>query len=1480
MAANLGYFIIKKPRVSPINASSTKPPSTQGILILHNALSISYTNILATSALLYIDGNKLLTIINEDLTNIDNINISLIGKTINDLYNQITNNPNYFCNLLTPTSLDLCLFSGISRQNILTNTYTIVYNKEIDYLVDTDVEGKLGTCTVSYKRDDFNYNGANSRWVLNVGEIYDAQNVPVNISGISDIGDQGVQAVFYPADDTINNDLNKTTTITDLFLTQSLNATSSQIVFQATPILVAGSLEVKLNGDLKTIEQDYTLDYGILPEVIATNHEPYIIPSDKNIFRIRHNSDSFQEFTIPAGTYYIKELAKIINISAINFQVVIYQNTDTKLNYFAVQGTKGTSYHQLRIEDGTINSVLGYLDYSSKIGDGVGLLKFLTKVTDELLTPTSSLNSFILSGTKSITGNPFIGIDTDTFTLLENDIEKIKNKEYLVDSSGLVTLISVVDSESLAGGILTLDSALFPNDYSIYKNYDTLLVKDTDYTISTEAGWITLNTSAFPGDVYSINYKTEELGEINNEVLLGGKAFIIGTSTGPFTFENTNNTLIVEVNGQVESIVLTPNTSIQPITIVNEINNSSINFESYVSLNKIALRTKYAGPKRTIKINNGSANTVLGFTNGQSTTGLGADGGDQSLNVKNTPMLLSGFVAPSAGNTIIIKNNDVLSRYPSGAIIKINSDFYEVKTSYLVTEANLIGTVGEPYSIIAGSNDTFIFTAEGILYTVIFQAELKKTIYSLVNEINAVKQGSAEVFEINGSLKIKLKSKTSIIVGDGSANRTLGFSYNSEDTNDPDTYIVITGKFKNTYVTPALYTTIKPITFNKEIAVKTSQPQNSNSIIFEGDQTTNYILNTLIRFNNNYYYDVKGSSFDGTFTTVGLSAPLEIAIYPDTLTEYTTLPIVSEGEINFNTKFIPITDRDYTLKKNDIILTSTEFQINNSGAIELTQGVAIGDTLIISYIARRFVNSSTTLSSTYTYFDYLQKGSSIQVTYSVENPDDFYIQVQYGTSLMSSFKKELEKRNSQIANSSSSGFPTGEIPVQDNSSSGNDSYPYRLAIIDEKIDLSLRWWSFFDTRLYNFEKERELIDGYIVGALDGRVTTTDIADAINMPPQRLFPKVPDDRPEDEQMSPYPIPVLYGLNQNDDGSPQGPVVNPIIPPIVSNELSNLNLEKSKLTSLLSIPVVTGTLFSTGTLNTSSGETLSLYVETQFGGSLIQTNVIVSLGSHAPQNAAYIVTQINNACAPLSIAPASVSGTAVLLTTKNAVGYSPCIYILSDAPHVGFGTGNSSAIRSRKPLWTSGYTYTTTVPGSISVHLDIISGNNIRNSGIPLHTSQQGFLQGQMDDWVSPFNTSYLLSKVEKDNVTLWLTSTNTCITDSTSFDNLKAVGQQPFTALDSDSVLNNRISYLNSRIVLLNQRLSDITARLAKISIGVTGNILDAEGLYDVRYTWLDVLDNKNNGLYKQRKVEIDNEIRNQKEAARNKDTLSSISTYS
>jgi len=1494
MPMDLGFFFIRKPRVSQYNAVSTRPPSSQGTFSLKQGYSVSYTGVGAYSALLSITGKKFQTIIDETIEHTDNLTIDVIGRNIQELVEEINNNTSYEALVLTDSEEDLCLLEGTSQTNINNTTHTVYYNREMEYMIETAKEGKLGSCSISYKEEDFIYSGENSKWMIDEGFIYDAIDIPLASTGLAPLGNLGVQIKFFPSINVDDNDINSTVIFDEEELVQSLDSPISETTFSAAPILRDGTLILKINQKVQEENVDYIVDYGVPAELRTINPSPYIFDNSNNIFRIRHNSLPIQEFVLPTGTITAEELVDFVNQEARGFKAYSYLDEDTRLEYFSVMADRGTFYHQIRIENGTANSVLGYVDQLAAKGEANGKILFMTHIESEDISPTEKTSNLAVSAIASATDNPFLGVYPDNFKLKEDDVWLERGKDFLATEGGGIQLVEEITQEDLVSGILTEDNALFPDSFNVYDDGLKLTV-GVDYKINPQGGWITLMTSAFPGHVYTADYKHKTQGLIESEVLLGERAEVDSTVKAPYSIPLDQFTFKVSVNnGAIQEFLFPTGNGIVIDDVVDTVNETATGFEAYQSkYNVLSLRTLQYGPDKSLSVLDGSFNSIVGFEDFYSATGSGAEGGEQALQTAHTPMEIGGFTAPEGGDTIIIKNNDITSRYSPGTMIKLLSDYYQVRDTYLENRANLINAVSEPYTIIEKSNNTFKFTIDdNEETTVTFSSGKGITVDLLVDQINQVHPNAAKSMFVNGIKRIQLLGETYVKIGEGNSNRTLGYGSNAEDTNTPDTFLFTTSLFKTIYVNPVMYTTIDPVGFLDEPASKREVPQNTNEVFFEGDVSPKYQPNIVIRLDNKYFYTVKSSFYDEDdgLTTVTLTSKIDIPIFLDTVIAYTENPILSEGDDRLKTNLLPVLSEPFSLYKNGSLLAFEEdYEISDMGDIELTAGVVIGDSFYINYFGKRFIGVGTSVIADYTYFDFLREGSNIRISFQADNPDNFYLNVIHASTLMNTFQQEAADKIQQTANSSSSGFPSGKIPVTTNAESGNGSFEYDLGDLDDKIVLTQIWYDYFDDRIEYFEEEKRLLKGFRIGAEDGRLTQAQIEDSANVPPTRLFP-LPDPRPEEERAEPTKLPCLFGENKNDAGSfAEGWHTEHILKKL-NDELNKSNDEITKLNQLLGKSTTSGSTASTGGFDIYGSEQMQLYIERNSGGSLIQTNYTITftekfdedpgggggcildagpITTHRPNTAQEIASAINS---QTGLGVASYSGGTVYLNSNTSV---PCVYVVVDAPSVGFGNDSDASVRSRSPWWTGGYSYSITVPGSYSVNLDITNGNSIRSSNDSKHTEQIQKLNGIMEEWLPPLDAAFNPAKIERDKAQGWIAGTDPYVTVSNTFNNLKSVANgQVFSSINDPAVIYDRIAVINARIPIINARIANVNSRYSEVDA-----TLVSESLFNQRYSWLTILTHINNGYYADRKRAIDTHNKNIREAENSAAALGSMGTF-
>jgi hypothetical protein len=177
------------------------------------------------------------------------------------------------------------------------------------------------------------------------------------------------------------------------------------------------------------------------------------------------------------------------------------------------------------------------------------------------------------------------------------------------------------------------------------------------------------------------------------------------------------------------------------------------------------------------------------------------------------------------------------------------------------------------------------------------------SVFDIVSKINELRPLTAKVFTINGSNKIQIVGENSVYIGLGSANRTLGFEEDVNDTNTLDTYIKISGEFKTTYLAPAVATTVDPIIFETDNFSNFETPQGSSIFKIEGNHIEKLASNKIIRFEGLHYYKIISSSLneDGD-TEISLHEKIDIPIFKDTSISYSIFPVYEEGDVLLKTK--------------------------------------------------------------------------------------------------------------------------------------------------------------------------------------------------------------------------------------------------------------------------------------------------------------------------------------------------------------------------------------------------------------------------------------------------------------------------------------------------------------------------------------------------------------------------------------------------
>jgi hypothetical protein len=600
------------------------------------------------------------------------------------------------------------------------------------------------------------------------------------------------------------------------------------------------------------------------------------------------------------------------------------------------------------------------------------------------------------------------------------------------------------------------------------------------------------------------------------------------------------------------------------------------------------------------------------------------------------------------------------------------------------------------------------------------------------------------------------------------------------------------------------------------------------------------------------------------------------------------LPVYEEGDLLIKAENLIYLENNHILKKNGNTLTlDVDYSIYENGEVELNSGVTYGDTYTLTYTARRFISEGTEVKASYSYFNFLPLKTNLRYSFQALNPDCFYLNVVHGSNILQKTVNEVSSNVQGNLSSGSSGFPTGQVPSSENDSSGVTTFNYTIGNLEDKIDLCLKVFEFYDERAEFFENEKKYLNGWVVGAESGRVTTAQVVAASTLqPPQRLFPSQ-DTRPFEQRSKPLRVPALDGQNKNDSGSSASGITSSYLLTKINAEKTQLNLEKSRLQNLLTLSISSSSLASTGNISSIRGETIILYVEARNGNTLMQRTVSVTLPDQVEYSSGFggisttinpspssvaqaINSAVNSAFSGITVTPATYNSSTVYLNASSS-STTKCCLVIQDTPNLGFGVGNQASIRSRHTSYTAGASYTdAVVPGSNSVELDNSTENSLITTCISLHNSQLDSLSGQMQEWLSSFEQAFIEAKSQIPKVNTAIDEANTALSNTTAFKNLK-FGSGIFNSIDNNTTINNRILEINNRILELDRRTSEINLRISEIN-----ESLSREGLYNARYSWLVYLADKSIGYYATKTREIDQQAKRSLDASDGLELLNSV----
>jgi hypothetical protein len=785
--------------------------------------------------------------------------------------------------------------------------------------------------------------------------------------------------------------------------------------------------------------------------------------------------------------------------------------------------------------------------------------------------------------------------------------------------NGLINFIELKNSFSPTELILHPEEALFADDFKVFRN-GVLMEFDSEYRLDPESGFLSLTTPAFPGEVFTINYRTKEQGEITNELLgisktaseiaedsssnvkdLGSKPSLTSTIAGPYEIEvGTSDLFSVSVNTLVSNIFLTPGSSVSVETIINDINDSANGFTAIeTDAGTINLIANSGGPDVTLTVGTGNANSVLGFINNDSAAGTGAEGGERSLQVRSFPIVTTSFSAPSGGDVIIIKNANVISNYPSNSVAQIGQDFYIIKESSLDNVPNLVSTIEGPFNISLDFNHRMRIKVDGTSYTITLTTGSEQTVLDIVDDINLVAPGTAEVVNLNNRDLIKIKGSTEVEIEniENSAYNTLGLIPNSKDTSIPDTIIQIDGLFVQDYQNPDFKATRASVNFVNQAASHQKASPGVGTVVFESNIVGEAVVNMLMKVETidpsssqitfNLYKVIGVTLLDTGFTEINLGSNLVFPLRETDTISFSSKPLLDK----FTTEFFlsplpylgiypPDQDTRFDLTFNGTLKErGTDYSVDESGKVTLQTFELDGSSLELNYVARKELPAGSVAETRYVIFKSLEKDDEITGTYTFINPDQFYLKIVREKTLAERLMKELEDEIQRLNNPSSSGVSTESPSTKANNDDGGNTTPdFEVKEPAEKAVIAKKYFDFYNNRIILVEDVLKFIKGSNPGGDDGKIVGADIDSAVSNLTSRFFPAtaIIDDINVDptkgviggenddpyQENDPLNLPVLRGLSQNDDGSSAS--VNH------ENETNALGIEKQAFLDLLLVP----------------------------------------------------------------------------------------------------------------------------------------------------------------------------------------------------------------------------------------------------------------------------------------------------------------------
>lgn len=684
MPYNLTSFIIRQPRVSSVNEARTLPPYTQGTVVLSNAFTIRYTGS-GSTCLMHLTGQKLTTLVNNDRSHADNLNIVMTGKTLQELVDAITTSGKYAATL-QGAAADRATISGVLNQSIMT-TYQVQYAVKSEYLVEVDQTGKLGSATIQWTKNGFTFSSSTSQWGLNSGVIPNNTGVLVPVSGVTSIS-QGAQIVFQGNSDNPSFDIASLKTKNGETLVQSAGSGIQFVNMSVLSKIVPGTLQLVINEVPAVQDQDYSIsltDNRINFLKGVTNESQNLIAESSyvntNVIGINGVIlDSIQvkknDVSLVLNTDYYPQVSTDYQGKSMGTGRVYFTKTyseDPVAEY--VLTTESSIYGDdlvikkngvvLAADQYLIVFEAGFLNLNEPLFPGDILTASYSStefgdVTDEILAGTPATIT-------SVVGGPFTISSGDNDTLIVNADGNLET--IYLPLGNEVSMDDVIDqyndqasfslaSKNTAGNRIVITSRT-PGASSTLEigngtgNQTLGFFSGTSsigegstggefaFTLANAPVAVSSFTAPAGGDTFILkdfnlasNYPTDSLIAIQSDLYAVDSA-----TTDPFaTLYSSSNATSFRISAGINDtfrfsldgsdyteVVLTAGDR-TPEQICDDINLTQINsiasVVSFNGYNRIRLKSSTNGLLGNIKIGNGTANDTIGFKTGSEDTGL------------------------------------------------------------------------------------------------------------------------------------------------------------------------------------------------------------------------------------------------------------------------------------------------------------------------------------------------------------------------------------------------------------------------------------------------------------------------------------------------------------------------------------------------------------------------------------------------------------------------------------------------------------------------------------------------------------------------------------------------------------------------------------------------------------------------------------------------------------------------------------------